>query len=314
MKTLLIIGGTGFIGNCFIDFFKKNNCENFSISKVILAGRNLSKIKYKKRLKTKNIFFKKIDLESKKIDFPQADYVIHAAENYSNVIEKNNYNYKESYKFTKKISYHYNNTNYLSKLIFISSGAVYGKNMKYKKITERNTVSLKKILKYKNFKVDYAKSKIKSETYLKKNFKSNFIIVRLFSVISSNVPKNKNFVIGNFLDDIKKKGEIKIKTLYPKKIFRSFIFYEDLVKIFIKLLNFDNKKGEVFNVGSSEGVSIYELSKIMSKYFEKKIFLQDKLNKSKISELDYYVPNIEKLKIKLKIKNLTNIRKSISKL
>ena len=90
MKTLLIIGGTGFIGNCFIDFFKKNNCENFSISKVILAGRNLSKIKYKKRLKTKNIFFKKIDLESKKIDFPQADYVIHAAENYSNVIEKNN--------------------------------------------------------------------------------------------------------------------------------------------------------------------------------------------------------------------------------
>ncbi len=138
--------------------------------------------------------------------------------------------------------------------------------------------------------------------------------MRLFSVISSNVPKNKNFVIGNFLDDIKKKGEIKIKTLYPKKIFRSFIFYEDLVKIFIKLLNFDNKKGEVFNVGSSEGVSIYELSKIMSKYFEKKIFLQDKLNKSKISELDYYVPNIEKLKIKLKIKNLTNIRKSISKL
>ena len=116
MKTLLIIGGTGFIGNCFIDFFKKNNCENFSISKVILAGRNLSKIKYKKRLKTKNIFFKKIDLESKKIDFPQADYVIHAAENYSNVIEKNNYNYKESYKFTKKISYHYNNTNYLSVL------------------------------------------------------------------------------------------------------------------------------------------------------------------------------------------------------
>ena len=52
----------------------------------------------------------------------------------------------------------------------------------------------------------------------------------------------------------------------------------------------------------------------MSKYYEKKISLQDKLKKSKVSELDYYVPNIEKLKIKLKIKNLITIRKSISKL
>ena len=32
----------------------------------------------------------------------------------------------------------------------------------------KNVVSLKKILKYKNFKSDYAESKIKSETYLKK--------------------------------------------------------------------------------------------------------------------------------------------------
>jgi len=314
MKTLLIIGGTGIIGNCFIDFFKKNNCENFSISKIILAGRNLRKIKYKKKLKTKNIFFKKIDLDTKKIDFPQADYVIHAAENYSNIKNKNNLNYKKSYEFTKKISHYYNNANNLSKLIFISSGAVYGKNTKYKKIKEKKIVSLKKILKYKNFKSEYAESKIKSETYLKKNFKSNFIIARLFSVISSNVPKNKNFVIGNFLDDIKKRGKIKIKTQNPKKIFRSFIYYEDLVKIFIKLLNFDIKKGEIFNIGSNEGISIYQLAKIMSKYYKKKISFQNKLQKSKVSELDYYVPNIEKLKSKLKIKNLITIRKSISKL
>ena len=113
---------------------------------------------------------------------------------------------------------------------------------------------------------------------------------------------------------ILKRDKIKIKTLYPKKIFRSFIYYEDLVTIFIKFLNFDIKKGEIFNIGSSEGISIYELSKIMSKYYEKKISLQDKLKKSKVSELDYYVPNIEKLKIKLKIKNLITIRKSISKL
>ena len=52
----------------------------------------------------------------------------------------------------------------------------------------------------------------------------------------------------------------------------------------------------------------------MSKHFKKKIFSRNKLDKSKISELDYYVPDIEKLKNKLKIKNLISIRKSISKL
>ena len=314
MKTLLIIGGTGFIGSCFIDFFKKNNCRNYSLSKIILVGRNLNKIKYKKELKKKNIFFKKIDLENKKINFPHADFVIHAAENYNNMLEENDLNYKKSYDFTKKITKHYNKVNNLTKLIFISSGAVYGKNSQNKKITEKNRISLKKILKFKNFKVEYAISKIKSEAYLKKNFRSNFIVVRLFSVISSNVPKEKNFVIGNFLDDIKKSGKIKIKTQYPRQIYRGFIFYEDLIKIFIRLLDFDNKKGEIFNVGSNEGISIYDLSRIMSKHFKKKIFSRNKLDKSKISELDYYVPDIEKLKNKLKIKNLISIRKSISKL
>ena len=34
MKTLLIIGGTGFIGNCFIDFFKKIIVRIFQSQKL----------------------------------------------------------------------------------------------------------------------------------------------------------------------------------------------------------------------------------------------------------------------------------------
>ena len=132
MKTLLIIGGTGFIGSCFIDFFKKNNCRNYSLSKIILVGRNLNKIKYKKELKKKNIFFKKIDLENKKINFPHADFVIHASENYNNMLEEKDINHNKSSDFTKKITKHYNKVNNLTKLIFISSGAVYGKIHKIK--------------------------------------------------------------------------------------------------------------------------------------------------------------------------------------
>ena len=60
-------------------------------------------------------------------------------------------------------------------------------------------------------------------------------------------------------------------------------------KDFYSATDFDNKKGEIFNVGSNEGISIYDLSKIMSKHFKKKISSRNKLDKSKISELDYYI-------------------------
>ena len=45
MKTLLIIGGTGFVGKSFLECFVKNRLKNFGVTKIIILARKVEKFK-----------------------------------------------------------------------------------------------------------------------------------------------------------------------------------------------------------------------------------------------------------------------------
>ena len=241
MKKLMILGGTGFIGECFIEFFLKNKLKDFKLSQLILVGRNIYKVKKKYNLKKSNIILKKIDLENNIKKLPKADFVLHAAENYNN-IKKKPLNYSKSFSLTKKICHYYNKNNFFSKLIFISSGSVYGNNTKKIKISEKQKITRKSINQLPISKRNYAYNKFRSEKYIEKIFKKNYKIVRLFSVSSKHVPQKSNYVIGNFIRDAKNKEKIYVNSSNPKNVFRSFIDSEDLIKILIKLFLLKKKK------------------------------------------------------------------------
>ena len=66
----------------------------------------------------------------------------------------------------------------------------------------------------------------------------------------------------------------------------------------------------IYNLGSDEFINIFNLSKKFSLYTKKKvIFSKDNLGKK--MNIDFYVPNINKLKKKLKIKKLRTLDSSI---
>ena len=46
-KTLLFIGGTGFLGQTFFDYINENKLKNINLSKVIIVSRKRKKIKSK---------------------------------------------------------------------------------------------------------------------------------------------------------------------------------------------------------------------------------------------------------------------------
>jgi len=192
-KSLLIIGASGFFGKSILNYILYNSKEK-NIKRIILLSRSISKIKIKldKRIKIKKIY---ADISKlKKILF--ADYVIYCAINH---------NYSEDYKavcnyYKLAKKYHFK-----SKILYTSSGAVYGQQPKnIKKIQENYLLNNKPINFKDNNKNNYSITKLKNEKIFKKLAKYGIkvAIARCYSFVGKYLPRESNYVIGNFIKNI----------------------------------------------------------------------------------------------------------------
>jgi len=303
-KSLLLIGGTGFFGNSILKYFLNSKSLKKQFNKIIIISRKkLEKFDYLEQLK-KNYSIIKINCDILKLtSLPEADYII-----YSAILK----NFREDYLAIKNYTrlakkYHKN-----SKILFTSSGAVYGKqNIKGKKIKE-DFLFYNKVNKYNSsYKSSYSYYKLKSEK-LFKNLSLQGLrvsVVRCFAFVGEFLPLNSHFVIGNIIQSILQKKEIKINAQY--KIYRSYMYADDLVRWLIKILKSSNKLFKVYNLGSDDEISIQQLAFSLSKKYN----LKAAIPKVKLKQVDYYVPNVDKAKkelnLKIKYSSLNSIRKSI---
>ena len=296
MKTLLIVGGTGFFGKSIIDYFSSANTNKFNIKEIITISRK--RIFFScKNIKLKNIFQ---DIkELKKI--PESDYVIYAATSKNNLENINN--------LKKFISLVKKNSN-KPKVLYASSGAVYGKNDKISSFSEKKKICLININKFSNYKKDYAKSKVKMENIFKKLSKYNYniSIARCFTFIGKHILKDKSYAISSIFDDALNKKAIFLNS--KNSIYRSYLHADDLTFWLLKIMFYSNKKCPIFNLGSDEYVSIDKVAKIVGRHFNKKIVYQ---NLDKKNQIDAYLPNINRAKSLLKLKVSLNLKKAIYK-
>ena len=56
MKTLLFIGGTGFLGKSFFDYLNKSKFKRKNLSEIIIVSRNRKKIASKVKIRNQALY------------------------------------------------------------------------------------------------------------------------------------------------------------------------------------------------------------------------------------------------------------------
>ena len=305
---ILITGGTGFFGKSILAYLKKSPYSN-GIRKLFINSRNPESIKEFFNLEDFpfEVSFFKHDLREK-IEFDQSiDYIIHAAAESGtslgitdpitmrNVVVEGTRNILDFAKI-----------NNIKRILFISSGAIYGKQPSNIKAIKEDCLNSPDILDPNNA---YACSKRQAENLCSlyhHHYGIDFVIARCFAFLGPYLPLNQHFAIGNFILDGLSENDILING--DGKTIRSYLFADDLSDWLIKIL-FDGKSGEAYNVGSNENITIHDLAKLVSKCFDNKPQIKVMGKPSKL--IDNYVPNVDKIKNDLMaIQNTTLIDSS----
>ena len=165
MKKIIIIGGSGFVGKSLKDYCKR---KSFKV------------ISYSRRERKNFIKIKKL---------PYCDYIIYCL---------NSKKISDSLKLFNHFKFLIKENLKSTKILFFSSGAVYGRANKGKKFKESDKIDVSNINKLYGYKKQYAKEKIILEREFMKLTSLGFkvSIIRGFTFYGKYILKYK-YLVGN---------------------------------------------------------------------------------------------------------------------
>ena len=299
-KSIFLTGGTGFFGKWLLESFIYVN-EKLSLNaKITTLTRNpeaflLEYPFYKEH--TNTVQFVKGDILNYDFNLDQKfEFFIHAATAASESLNKSNplLMMDTITKGTRNVL-DFAITQSLEGILFVSSGAIYGKQpWNNSHINEEDSFKID----INNSNAAYAEGKRIAELYCSTYFEKYNLpikIARCFAFMGPYLPLDTHFAVGNFINNFINKENIIIKG--DGTPLRSYMYASDLSIWLWKILEKGNINS-VYNVGSNESISIAGLAKkVLDNNTEcLKIVISHPINKG---ELLQYVPSIDKAKIDL---------------
>lgn len=299
-NSIFLIGGTGFIGRSLLRFLMDeiNFGEKFFVT---VLSKNPSKFLelYPEFCNNKRLKFEKGDilfpktLPKQNIKF---DYIIHAAsstsnESYLDFLAR----YEEIVCGTRNLLEYAINF-CIKKILFISTGAVYGPQPPYLESIPENWLGSPDLLNPCNV---YGIAKRTAEhlcalyTYQRD---LDTVIARCFTFVGRDLPLDAHFAIGNFIRDAIYSDSIQVSG--DGTPLRTYLDQEDLAHWLLTLLE-RGRPGEAYNVGSDEVVSIAELAYLVRDLLAPGKSVKILGQSSEAQGRNRYVPDIRKAREEL---------------
>lgn len=308
MKSLMVIGGTGFFGKSILDFYQRGGLRPWNITSVKIIARSTLSL----RQNFPNLIDKTIELYDADItcisELPFADYVIHAAastdaKNYllqPDFEKKNIHAAIENYS-KLAVNFHRN-----SKVVFCSSGAVYGKQCNDLEFLSEDG-PLFPIENLGVGKRDYAAAKRDAELIVRDmgSLGLSVSIARCFAFIGPYLPRKQHFAIGNFIEDGLNGRPINVNASLT--VFRSYMYSDDLVRWLMVIASNGSTSCPIYNVGSDEEILITEAARQVGEYFSVPVLVKNIIK----NDVDRYVPSIHKARQELGLSLEMNLAESI---
>lgn len=263
-KRFFITGGTGYIGLWLLKYFlhasKYLNGLEFGI-----LSRNPDAFLHRNPefAEACNFVFFRGDIRSFDVDLGDYDYVIHgAAEASAALNQERPSELFETIVFGTQRLLEASKRGAVRRHLFLSSGAVYGPQPASVSRVAESWYGGPDIS---NPIYAYAEAKRAAEMLYAMAFRehgSSYVAARIFSILGPQVPRDRHFAAGNFLEDAIHNKAVQVQG--SGKAVRSYIYPTDLIVALLTLLLAEQTQF-VYNIGSDEAVSILKLATMISK-------------------------------------------------
>jgi nucleoside-diphosphate-sugar epimerase len=311
-KTIFLTGGTGFFGKWLLESFIYANEKLCLNAKIILLSRNpelfIEQYPFYNEYKN-SVRFVKGDILSYDFNLDEEiQFIIHAATAASDTLNKiNPLLMMDTITLGTRNVLDFALTQPIEGFLFISSGAVYGKQpFNVSNIQETDSFKID----FNNSNAAYAEGKRLAELYCSIYFEKYNLpvkIARCFAFIGPYLPLDTHFAIGNFINNVIKNENIVI--MGDGNTTRSYMYASDLSIAIWKILLIGNNN-KPYNVGVDKAYSLKEIALMIKKIYGNDLQI---LNLNKDLPENTYVPNIEALINDLKINHFVQIEEAIQK-
>ena len=279
MKKVLITGGAGYIGSVLTGYLLENNYEVIVIDNLMYVQDSL--LQY-----CNNKFFEFVDgdcRDEKTMSnlIKDVDFIIPLAAVVGAPACDKDPNYATSVNLKAiKLIDKLRNPN-TQKIIYPTTNSGYGVGEKGKYCTEESILRPISL---------YGKNKVDAENYLLTSGEA--ITLRLATVFGTSSRMREDLLVNDFTLRALRDGTL---VLFEEHFMRNYIHIKDVCKAFLHcMVNFDEMKGEAYNVGlSTANLSKRKLSEKIKKYVTKLVIIYSEIAEDP-DKRDYIVSN-EKL-------------------
>jgi nucleoside-diphosphate-sugar epimerase len=194
----------------------------------------------------------------------------------------------------------------VERMLFTSSGAVYGKNPPEVTHVHEDQMGMLDPLPVGNA---YAEGKRLAELYCASYVELHqlaVVVARCFAFVGPYLPLDTHFAIGNFMRDALRGRTIIVNGDGTPR--RSYLYITDLVSWLLRLL-LSGTPGRAYNVGSDRDISIGDLAVLVGAQRGVPVEIRGKRDPNRPTES--YVPSTERIRRELGVAELVGLEQGV---